>query len=308
MQVSVSNLKINTIKEDNRFGEYAFEPLPTGFGYTLANALRRVLLTSIEGAAATQIKVNGVNHQFTTIEGVKEDIVEITLNIKQLRFRHHSENPSVVTLSKKGAGKVTATDLNLPAEVEIMNKDAHIATLSDSTASLDMELIVESGVGYSPMEDRKTSKIGVIILDALFSPIVSANYRIEPTRFGGKTDLDKIVIEVETDESVSPKSAIQQAAKLIKAYYSVFETWKVPGSEEDEDLTDKPKVIVEDIQVEELPLQTRTVNALKKGGITTLKELSNKTDDDLADIKNLGEKSLNEIHKLLIKEGLRNKE
>jgi DNA-directed RNA polymerase subunit alpha len=158
------------------------------------------------------------------------------------------------------------------------------------------------------MEDRKTAKIGVIILDALFSPIVRANYRIAPTRFGGKTDLDKIVLEIETDGSISPKEAVQQAAKLIKEYYEVFETWQVPGAAETDIIAERPKVIIEDIQVEELPLQTRTVNALKKGGITTLKELSKKTDEELADIKNLGEKSLTEINKLLIKEGLREKE
>jgi len=306
MEVTKENLKINTIKEEGNIGVYSYEPLPTGFGYTLANALRRVMLSSIKGSAATQVKINGVTHQFTTLSGVKEDIVEITLNLKKLRFKSHSDEPVVVTLSKKGAGKVTAKDIELTSDVEIMNKDQHIATLADSKSKLEMEIVVEKGIGYSPMEDRQTSKIGVIILDALFSPIVSANYEIEPTRFGGRTDLDKITFTVETDGSISPKEAIREASKILKEYYISFEEWK-PELEEKE-VKEKPKAsskLSEDFLVEDLPLQTRTINALKKSKINSLHELAKKTNEELEDIKNIGEKSLQEIKDLLDKEGLR---
>ncbi len=306
MEVTKENLKINTIKEEGNVGVYSYEPLPTGFGHTLANALRRVLLSSIKGAAVTQVKINGASHQFTTLPGVKEDIVEITLNLKKLRFKSHSDDPVVVTINKKGAGKVTAKDIELTSDIEIMNKDQHIATLSDSKSKIDMELVIEQGIGYSPMEDRQTSKVGVIILDALFSPIVSANYDIEPTRFGGRTDLDKITFTIETDGSISPKDAIKEASKILKEYYMDFQEWKAEAPEKEIKEKTKPgNKLSEDFSVEELPLQTRTINALKKSKINTLHELAKKTNEELEDIKNIGEKSLQEIKDLLDKEGYR---
>lgn len=308
MQVTKDNLKINTVSESINFGVYAIEPLPTGFGYTLANALRRVLLTSTKGAAVTQIKIAGANHQFTTIQGVKEDVVELTLNLKKLRFSLHSDNPVIATLKKKGLGDVTAKDIEVSSDLEIMNKDQHIATLSDSKTELNIELTIEPGMGYSPMEERQTNKIGVIVLDALFSPIISANYEIEPTRFGDKINLDKIILSVETDGSISPKQAITEASNMLKEYYETMIRWESESAEtaakegKKEDVSMKSS---EDVSIEELPLQTRTINALKKQGITTLHELSQKSDEEIADIKNLGEKSLEEIKKLLEKEGFR---
>jgi len=297
MEVTKENLKINTIKEEKNMGVYSFEPLPTGFGYTLANALRRVLLSSIGGAAATQVKINGVAHQFTTLPGVKEDIVEITLNLKKIRFKSHSSEPIVVTLNKKGPGKVTAKDIELTSDVEIMNKDQHIATLADAKSKLEMEIVVEQGIGYSPMEDRQTSKVGIIILDALFSPIVSANYEIEPTRFGGRTDLDKITLTVETDGSISPAEAVKESARILKEYYIEIEKWNQSYAQEEEKEKPRAKIkINEDFSVEDLPLQTRTINALKKSKINTLQDLAKKTNEDL-------EKSLQEIKDLLEKEG-----
>lgn len=304
MEVTKENLKVKEVEEKGNKGIYSFEPLPTGFGYTLGNALRRVLLTSIEGAAITQVRIPSVSHQFTTIPGIKEDVVELTLNLKKVRFKIHSDSPVIATISKKGAGKVTAKDIEVPGELEVMNKDQHIATLADAKSSLEIELTVEPGVGYSPMEDRQTQKVGVLILDALFSPILSANYQIEPTRFGGRTDLDKILIEIETDGSVTPKEAIVKASQILKDYYSTFEVWQTEPEEEEKKEIKKVK-LSEDISVDELPLQTRTVNALKKSGIETLHQLSEKSDEELADIKNVGEKSLNEVKELLKKEGLR---
>jgi DNA-directed RNA polymerase subunit alpha len=308
MAVSVENLKINTLEESDTKGVYAFEPLPTGFGYTLGNALRRVLMTSIKGAAATQAKIAGVNHQFTTVTGVKEDVIELTLNLKKLRFKLHTDNPVVVTIKKKGTGEVKGSDIESSSDIEVMNKDLHIATLADSKSEINIELVVEPGVGYSPMEERQTGKIGVIILDALFSPVMKANYTVEPTRFGDRTDLDKIVLSVETDGSLTPSDAIKEAARIIKDYYETVIKWESPITGEPakvEKKSEKAHGKSEDVAIEELPLQTRTINALKKQGIETLHQLSGKSDEDLADIKNLGEKSLEEIKSLLEKEGLR---
>ncbi|HBY09842.1 DNA-directed RNA polymerase subunit alpha [candidate division WWE3 bacterium RIFOXYC2_FULL_42_13] len=306
MIVSKENLKINPIKESNETSTYSVEPLPTGFGHTLGNALRRVLLTEIEGAAVTQIKIAGASHQFTTLPGVKEDVVQLTLNVKKLRFKIHTDNPVVATLKKKGAGPITAKDLEIPSDLEIMNKDLHLATLADSKSELNIELIVEPGVGYSPMEERQTSKVGVIVLDSLFSPVLNVTYAVEPTRFGDKTDLDKLLITVETDGSVSPKQALVKASGILKGYYESFEKWELETDKSIEPEEENAALIdVEDVAVDELPLQTRTINALKKHGIDTLKQLAKKSDDEIADIKNLGEKSLEEIKKLLKKEGLR---
>ena len=306
MIVSKENLKINPIKESNETSTYSVEPLPTGFGHTLGNALRRVLLTEIEGAAVTQIKISGASHQFTTLPGVKEDVVQLTLNVKKLRFKIHTDNPVVATLKKKGAGPITAKDLEIPSDLEIMNKDLHLATLADSKSELNIELIVEPGVGYSPMEERQTSKVGVIVLDSLFSPVLNVTYAVEPTRFGDKTDLDKLLITVETDGSVSPKQALVKASGILKGYYESFEKWELETDKSIEPEEENAALIdVEDVAVDELPLQTRTINALKKHGIDTLKQLAKKSDDEIADIKNLGEKSLEEIKKLLKKEGLR---
>lgn len=305
MELTKENLKINAVQEDKDTGVYSFEPLPTGFGYTLANALRRVLMTSIRGAAATQVKINGANHQFTTIPGVKEDVVELTLNLKKIRFKNHSDGPIIVTIDKKGPGKVTAKDIETSSDVEVMNKDQHIATLADAKSKFEAEITVESGVGYSPMEERQTAKLGVIVLDALFSPILSANYEVEPTRFGGRTDLDKIIFTIETDGSISPKQALIDSAKVLKDYYLAFEEWQVGVAEEKREGKATGGKLTEDVSVEELPLQTRTINALKKSKINTLHELAQKTDEDLEDIKNIGEKSLDEIKELLSKEGFR---
>ena len=308
MQVTKENLKISTVSESKNFGSYAIEPLPTGFGYTIANALRRVILTSTKGAAVTQVKIAGVNHRFTTLPGVKEDIVELTLNLKKLRIKLHSNSTVIATIKKKGQGEVKAKDIELSSEAEIMNKDLHIATLSDSKTELNIELTIEPGMGYSPMEERQTSKIGVIVLDALFSPVISANYSVEPTRFGDKIDLDKVTMQVETDGSISPKQAIIDAAEMLKDFYQTIILWEAESKETASSETkreDTSTKSVEDVSIEELPLQTRTINALKKQGILSLHELSRKSDEEIADIKNLGEKSLEEIKKLLEKEGLR---
>lgn len=308
MFVSAQNLKMIKISEANNKGVFEIEPLPQSFGATIGNALRRVLMTSISGAAVTQMKITGANHQFTAIDGIKEDIVEITLNIKQLRFKIHGENPVVVTLEKKGKGAVKASDIKLTSDVELMNKNQIIATIADDKTTLKMELVIEPGTGYSPMEerDKKNNKLGVVTLDAIYSPVINASYEVEATRFGNRVDLDKVILTVETDGSITPEDAVKQSAALLKDYYKVISGGETSLEDmEEETVEPMAKPHMDNVAIEELPLQTRTINALRKHGIETLKELASKSEEELADVKNLGEKSLAEIDELLEKENLK---
>lgn len=310
MIVSPSDLKVITLSENKNIGEYAIEPLPTGFGNTIGNALKRILLTSLEGSAITQVKFAGIDHQFTTISGVKEDVVEVTLNLKKVRFANHAKEPLAASIDITGPGEVTAGDIEVSSEAKVLNKDQHIATLADKKTTFKAELVIDSGVGYSPMEERQTSKIGVVVLDALYSPVVKAHYMVEPTRFGKEINLDKINLLVETDGSITPTDAVLKSAAILKDFVEKLASWDINAKEaEVEEVVIGPNSkgtrSTETIAVEELPLPTRTINALKKQGLNTLDEMANKTDEELADIKNLGEKSINEIKKLLKKEGLR---
>ncbi len=307
MEIKPSDLKIKTISETKTEGVFEFDPLPKGFGHTLGNTLRRVLLTSLPGAAVTQIKIEGANHQFATLEGVKEDIVEIILNLKKIRIKKHSNNPEVATINVEGPGVVTADAIETTSDLEIINKDLHIATLANKKTKLNIELIVENGVGYSPMEDRQSSKVGVIVIDALFSPVIKAVMEIEDTRSGEKTDLDKLILTVETDGSMKPSTAVYKSSAILSDFFGILSRWEQAVDEKPEmvDAITSESHHMDEVLVDELPLQTRTVNALKKAGIDTLAQLSKKTAEDLADIKNLGEKSITEINKLLKKEGLR---
>ncbi|KKS15874.1 MAG: DNA-directed RNA polymerase subunit alpha [candidate division WWE3 bacterium GW2011_GWC1_41_7] len=310
MIVSPNDIKITTVSDTGNVGEFSIEPLPTGFGNTLGNAIKRVLLTSLEGSAITQVKIAGADHQFTTVAGVKEDIVEVTLNLKKVRFINHAKEPVAATINKSGPGEVTAGDIEVSSEVQILNKKQHIATLADKKTTFKAELVIDSGVGYSPMEERQTSKIGVIILDALYSPVIKAQYTVEPTRFGKVINLDKINLTVETDGSITPTDAVLRSTGILREYLESISGWDADAEEEEteEEIKapkSKPGKPTEAIAIEELPLPTRTINALKKQGLNSLEDIANKTDEELADIKNLGEKSINEIKKLLKKEGLR---
>jgi DNA-directed RNA polymerase subunit alpha len=313
MQVSATDLKITAVSEKGNMGVFIFDPLPTGFGHTVGNSLKRTLLTSLEGSAITQVKIAGADHQFTTVPGVKEDVVEITLNLKKVRFINHSKAPTAASISKKGPGTVTAGDIEVSSEVEVVNKDLVLATLNDKNTVFKAELVVETGIGYSPMEERQTSKIGVIVLDANYSPIINAHYEVEQTRFGKITNLDKVTLTVETDGSIAPKEAVLQAAIINREFYTKLADWdydalakaEETAAEGAEGMRTAKSKGHEATAVEELPLPTRTINALKKQGIESLDDLGTKSDEELADIKNLGEKSLEEIKKLLKKEGYR---
>jgi len=305
MLVSPVDLKIKTISEESNKGVFSFDPLPKGFGHTLGSVLRRVLLTSVKGAAITQVKLSGVGHQFSTVAGVKEDAVELSLNFKDLRFKNHTDQPVIATIEKKGPGKVTASDIECSSDLEVINKNTHIATLADAKTEFKAEITVATGYGYSPVEEREGSKIGVILLDALYSPVLRVMYNVVPTRFGKKTDLDKLVLTVETDGSVMPKDAVTESTELLGRFFDRLTAWDHVSEiivEEDADADEQDEVGEEEVSVDELPLPTRTINALRKAGIETFSELKKKSEDELADIKNLGEKSVIEIRKLLLSE------
>jgi DNA-directed RNA polymerase subunit alpha len=314
MLLNTLDVTINKISEKDNTGVFSFKPLPKGFGYTLGNTLRRVLLTSLDGAAITQVKFNGVSHEFTTMPGVKEDVIELTLNLKQVRARMNTDNPVVLRINKKGPGAITAADIEANSDIEIVNPQTHIATLNDAKTHFEAELVFEKGVGFLPVEDRETAKVGVILLDAVFSPVVSASYKVEQTRSGRAVDLDDLVLTVSTDGSVSPEEAITRSSAILRDFFSRFskgvdEVVEVETVEEEENSSASSQSSSEydDVSVDELPLPTRTINALKKHGIKSLQDLVNKSPEELADIKNLGEKSVEEIEKLLKKEGLLNK-
>lgn len=301
--LSAQDLKISKVLENGNTGVFSFEPLLGGFGNTLGSTLRRVLYTSLEGGALTQIKIGGVVHQFSTIPGVKEDVVEIALNLKQIRIKMFAKNPVIGTISKKGPGVVTAEDIEFPSEAKVINKDLVICTLADKNSKFEAELVVEQGVGYSPVEERETSKIGVILLDAIFSPVVSVNYTVEPARLGKKIDLDKLTLTVTTDGTLTPWEAVSTSATTLASFFTHISI----GGQKDvtEDGSSLEGDSKKSVLVEDLSLSNRAINALKKQGIKDLTDLAQMTDVAISDIKNLGEKSVEEVMALLKKEGLR---
>lgn len=300
--LTAEDLKISKVSEDGLTGVYTFEPLPSGFGNTLGNTLRRVLYSSLKGAALTQVKITGAVHQFSTIIGVKEDVVEITLNLKQVRVKLHGDNPVIGSVSKKGPGVVTAGDIEFSSDAEVVNKELVIATLADSKAKFEAEVLAEPGVGYSPVEERETSKVGVILLDALYSPVISANYAVEPARFGKRVDLDKLTLTVKTDGTLTPWEAVSNSAKILTEFFTAI----AKGGKQDvvdgqEEAIEGGKVMT----IEDLGVSNRALNALKKAGLKTVVELAKMSDEQIGDIKNLGEKSLDEIMAVLKKKGYR---
>ena len=300
MSIQPSDVIIKRELEEKVKGTFSISPLPKGYGNTLGNSLRRVLLSSLPGAALTQVKFSGVPHQFTTIKGVKEDVVEICLNLKRIRVKVHGDNPVVLKLSKNGPGEVKASDFDVPSEAKIVNGDTHIATLADKSTKLEMEVVAEAGNGYVPAEEKESSKIGVILLDSIFSPVSIVSYSVEPTRVGRETDLDKLIINIQTDGTITPFDALTSASKIFGSFLERI-SLGIEEKMEDEALGKGTPIVAhkkEEVLLEELSLPTRTVNALKKAGIKTLSDLSAKA-SELSDIKNLGEKSLEEIKKLL---------
>ncbi|OGE37746.1 DNA-directed RNA polymerase subunit alpha [Candidatus Daviesbacteria bacterium RIFCSPLOWO2_01_FULL_39_12] len=292
--------KIKTEEEKENFAEIALEPLEEGFGHTLGNSLRRVLLTSLEGTAVTSLKIDGVSHQFSTIEGVLEDVIEIILNIKKIRIKANA----LIKLTVKASGKkeIKAKDFEIEGDGEIVNGDQHIATLNSPSAKLNIEMVAEHGKGYSMAEERKTNEIGVIPVDALFSPVVSVNYSVDSTRVGRRTDFDKLTLQVKTDGSITPLDAVNEAARLLsETFKNIYEP---PAEEEVEDNGPKISDEVLKLTVEELDLPVRITNALKAIEINTIEDLINIPKPQLLKAKNLGAKSISLISDKLVERGL----
>lgn len=306
MLLQTSEVQIKKISEKNNEGVFEFSPLPEGFGHTLGSSLRRVLLTSLRGAAVTQVRMPNVSHQFTAIPGIKEDVVEVTLNLKGVKAKIFGENPVVGRIEKTGPGIVTAGDIQLSSDAEIVNKDHYIAELADKSSKFEADITIEPGTGYLSVEGRRSSKVGVILVDALFSPVLHVEYNVEPTRHGEITGLDKLVITVRTDGSMTPSDAVVEASTLIRNFFSRFAKGEDPVEEAEEPVSREAGAKEKSVTyIEDLSLPTRTVNALKKAGIDTLNQLGKLSDEELADIKNLGDKSIDEIQKVLKKEGLK---
>lgn len=308
IEIDKPKIEIEEISEDGRYGRFVWEPLERGYGITLGNSLRRVLLSSLQGAAATSVKIDGVLHEFSTIPGVREDVTDIILNMKALCLKMYSEEPKILRIEAEGEGEITADDIIADADVEILNPELHLATL-DAGASLRMEITVERGRGYVPADRNKKQDhvIGVIPIDSIFTPILRVNYNVTDTRVGNVTDYDKLTLEVWTDGSMRPEEAVSKAAGIMVSYLKMFQNIVGPLNEDkpsDEPpqapVTEGGKPAVMDMTIEDLDLSVRSYNCLKRAGINTVAELVQKSEEDMMKVRNLGRKSLEEVKKKLI--------
>ncbi len=289
---------------------FAIEPLHSGYGMTLGNSLRRVLLSSISGAAVTSFKIEGATHEFTTVRGIKEDVVDIMLNLKGIRFRVFSDEPQTLRITKQGKGTITAKDITINGDVEVVNPDHIIATLDDDKAKFVMDLVVETGRGYRTIDESAGKKASdQVAVDAIFSPVLRVRYKVENTRVGQVTDLDKLLLTIETDGTLSPRDAFEEAsAILVNQYTALAGTTKVeaaqplgmPVQTSDDDITqssDEPTAL--DTSIEDLNLSARTTNALINNDIHTIKDLFSLSDAELRDLKGFGSKALDEVKEKL---------
>ncbi len=294
---------IDEANNNDHFGRFTAEPLERGYGLTLGNALRRVLLSSTPGAAVVAVKIEGVLHEFSTVPGIMEDVTEIVLNLKQLRIRLHSEHPKTVYLKAQNKGKVTAAQIEGDPDVEILNPELHLATLSED-GSLKMELTVDHGRGYVPADVFRKSynTIGLIPLDASFSPVTKVNFHVENCRVGERTDYDRLILEVHTDGSIKPDMAISYAAKLLHDHINLFQSFGDKSEDLHEDVVDNDMVKMRDMlnrPVEELELSVRSANCLRANNINTLGDLVQKTESEMLKYRNFGRKSLAELAVIL---------
>jgi DNA-directed RNA polymerase subunit alpha len=297
---------------DEQRGRFSIEPLDRGFGYTFGNSLRRVLLSSLEGAAVTSVKIEGVAHEFTTLPGVKEDVTDIILRLKNMIVRLHGESPEIeVRLTKRGAGKVTAGDIEAPADLEILNPDLEIANLSDK-GKLELTMTIGRGRGYVPAEMNRGPEhtIGVIPIDSIFSPVRRVSYDVEAARVGQRTDYDKLNLDVTTDGSIDPKEAIGQAAEILIRQLAIFtDIERIEGfgeaAQAEMVAAEAPLAHgMENFPIEELELGVRSYNCLKRVGIETIGDLVVKSENELAAIPNFGKKSIEEVKETLATHGL----
>ena len=290
-------------EEEERRGQFVAEPLPRGLGHTLGNSLRRVMLSGLTGAAATKIRIEGVSHEFSTIPDIGEDVVDIILNVKELKFRLDRDEPIELEINKQGPGEVTAGDIELKADVEVVDPDAYIASISEG-GSFEMRLTVEKGQGYVRAEQNKSDAdpIGVIAVDSIFSPVQRVNYTVSETRAGSRTDLDSLSIEVFTDGRIPPRRALQEAARQLTEILGLFTDGYEGSQMESRSRIGRP-VITDERPVEDLELTVRSYNCLKREGVDTIGQLATMTEEELMNIRNLGMKSVDEIRSKLIEYG-----
>lgn len=295
------------VKADGTYGKFILEPLERGFGTTLGNGLRRVLLSSLPGVAVTSIKIDGIQHEFSTIPGVKEDVTEIVLNIKGLTAKIHGDGPKTVYIEAEGECEVTAGSIKADSEVEILNPDMHIATLG-AGAKLYMEITLDKGRGYVSAERNKQilqTAIGTIPVDSIYTPVLKVNYTVENTRVGQVIDFDKLSLEVWTDGTISATEAVSLSAKILNEHLNLFvdlsDATDYPEIMAEKD--DNPKAAVLEMTIEELDLSVRSFNCLKRAGINTVKDLISKSEEEMMKVRNLGKKSLEEVKNKLISLG-----
>lgn len=310
-------LKPKIVSEQGNRAVFEIEGLYPGYGQTIGNSLRRVLLSSLEGAVITSVKIKGAGHEFSALEGVLEDMVELTLNLKQVRFRLHGEGPVTISLSKKGEGTAKAGDFETPSQVDVINKDALIATLTSKKAVFEIEAVVESGLGYVPVEGRSKEKVevGTIALDAPFSPVRHVNYEVENMRVQDRTDYNRLRIHLETDGSLSPREAFVKAVEILIAQCGALregfieekyesapvkkEETAIPEKEEAEEGISNIAETVLKTKLDELKISSRTLNALREAGIKTVGGVSRKREETLRELPGIGEKGIQEIKKAM---------
>lgn len=297
-------IKVKEEKIENGYGEFVIEPLEPGYGHTLGNALRRVLLTSIPGAAVTSVKISGAKHKFSTIPGLKENIVDLLLNIKGLSIKlADSKEKSIIKLSVKGPKEITAKDLNPAEDVEIINKDHYIGSLADSKAKLDMELTVEKGLGYVLAEDNSETEVGIILTDAIFTPVVRVEYTVTNTRVGRQTNLDKLIIKIWTNGGVDPREALDNSARILSSSFSQIYNPQESIAEES-NVSVNVSDAVGSITIDELDLPTRIYNSLKNGRIETIGDLLKTPKKELMSMRNMGGKSISIVEEKLKEKGV----
>lgn len=311
IDIEKPKIEIAEISEDNRYGKFICEPLERGYGTTFGNSLRRMLLSSLEGAAITSIRIDGVLHEFSTIPGVRDDVTNIVLNLKELCLKMAGNEPRIIRIDVEGEKEVTAADIICDADIEILNPDLHIATVNED-GKLKIEMTVERGRGYVPADKNKKpdDTIGVIPIDSIFSPVKRVNYTVQDTRVGNVTDYDRLILEVWTDGSLRPEEAVSKAAGILVMHLKLFQNMDgLPEEEEEEEATfpeeeedDSSKVL--DMTIEDLDLSVRSFNCLKRANINTVADLAEKTEDDMMKVRNLGHKSLEEVKKKLEELGL----
>ena len=300
MEIERPKIDTASLSADGRYGKFVVEPLERGFGTTLGNSLRRVLLSSLPGVAVTSIKIDGVVHEFSTIEGVKEDVTEIVLNVKGITAKLYSDTPKTVRIEASGEGEVTAGSIQQDAEIEVLNPDWHIATLADG-AKLIMELVFDKGRGYVPAERNKQAaeqaSLNALPVDSIYTPVLKVNYTVENTRVGQITDYDKLTLEVWTDGTISAKEAVSLAARIMTEHLNLFVTLSQEAMDAEimVEKDDKGKEKALEMTIEELDLSVRSFNCLKRAGINTVEDLINKSEDEMMKVRNLGRKSLEEV-------------